>query len=72
MIKKAEQKGVKLLLPIDNVEGKEFSNDTERKVVESIDAGWSGFDIGPKTIELFKEALKGAKDCCLERTDGCI
>nr|WP_314458524.1 phosphoglycerate kinase [uncultured Clostridium sp.] len=61
MIKKAEQKGVKLLLPIDNVEGKEFSNDTERKVVETIDAGWSGFDIGPKTIELFKEALKGAK-----------
>ena len=61
MIKKAEQKGVKLLLPIDNVEGKEFSNDTERKVVESIDAGWSGFDIGPKTIELFKGALKGAK-----------
>jgi phosphoglycerate kinase len=61
MIKKAEDKGVKLLLPIDNVIGKEFSNDTERKVVESIEAGWSGFDIGPKTIELFKEALKGAK-----------
>lgn len=61
MIKKAELKGVKLLLPIDNVEGREFSNDTERKVVETIDAGWSGFDIGPKTIELFKEALKGAK-----------
>ncbi len=61
MIKKAEEKGVKLLLPIDNVIGKEFSNDTERKVVETIEAGWSGFDIGPKTIELFKEALKGAK-----------
>jgi phosphoglycerate kinase len=61
MIKKAEVKGVNLLLPIDNVEGKEFSNDTERRVVETIDAGWSGFDIGPKTIELFKEALKGAK-----------
>jgi len=61
MIKKAEKKGVKLLLPIDNMEGREFSNDTERKVVETIDAGWSGFDIGPKTIELFKEALKGAK-----------
>jgi phosphoglycerate kinase len=61
MIKKAEAKGVKLLLPVDNVEGKEFSNDTERKVVEAIDAGWSGFDIGPKSIELFKEALKGAK-----------
>lgn len=61
MIKKAETKGVKLLLPVDNLEGKEFSNDTERKVVSEIDPGWSGFDIGPKSIELFKEALKGAK-----------
>ena len=61
MIKKAEEKGVKLLLPVDHVEGKEFSNDTERKVVETIDAGWSGFDIGPKTIALFRDALKGAK-----------
>ncbi len=61
MIKKAEAKGVKLLLPVDNVEGKEFSNDTERKVVENIDEGWSGFDIGPKTITLFKDALKDAK-----------
>lgn len=61
MIKKAEEKGVKLLLPVDHVEGKEFSNDTERKVVDTIDAGWSGFDIGPKTIELFRDALKGAK-----------
>lgn len=61
MIKKAEEKGVKLLLPVDNVAGKEFSNDTERQVVENIPEGWSGFDIGPKSIELFKEALVGAK-----------
>ena len=61
MVKKAEAKGVKLLLPVDHVEGKEFSNDTEHKVVETIDAGWSGFDIGPKTIELYKKALEGAK-----------
>ena len=61
MIKKAEDKGVKLLLPVDHVEGKEFSNDTERKVVDVIEAGWSGFDIGPKTIELYKKALEGAK-----------
>lgn len=61
MVKKAKEKGVKLLLPVDNVEGKEFSNDTERKVVETIDVGWSGFDIGPKTIEIFKEALSDAK-----------
>ena len=61
MIEKAKEKGVKLLLPVDNVIGKEFSNDTERKVVETIEAGWSGFDIGPKSIELFKDALAGAK-----------
>ena len=61
MIKKAEAKGVKLLLPVDHVEGREFSNETEHKVVETIDAGWSGFDIGPKTIGLYKKALEGAK-----------
>ena len=61
MIEKAKEKGVKLLLPVDNVIGKEFSNDTERKVVQTIEAGWSGFDIGPKSIELFKDALAGAK-----------
>ena len=61
MVKKAADKGVKLLLPVDHVEGKEFNNDTERKVVDVIEAGWSGYDIGPKTIAAYKEALKGAK-----------
>lgn len=61
MIKKAEAKKVKLLLPMDHIEGREFSNDTEFKVVEQIDKGWSGFDIGPKTVELYKKALEGAK-----------
>lgn len=61
MIQKAKDKGVNLLLPVDHVEGREFSNDTERKVVDVIEAGWSGFDIGPKTIELYKKALEGAK-----------
>ncbi|WP_053984663.1 phosphoglycerate kinase [Niameybacter massiliensis] len=61
MVKKAEEKGVKLLLPVDHLVGKEFSNDTEKAVVETIEAGWSGFDIGPKTIELYKDALAGAK-----------
>ena len=61
MIQKAKDKGVKLLLPVDHVVGKEFSNDTENKVVETIEDGWSGFDIGPKSIALFSEALKGAK-----------
>ncbi len=61
MVKKAEAKGVKLLLPVDHVVGKEFSNDTEKATVDTIEAGWSGFDIGPKTIELYKKALEGAK-----------
>lgn len=61
MIRKAEDKKVKLLLPVDHVEGKEFSNETEFKIVDHIDKGWSGFDIGPKTIELYKKALEGAK-----------
>lgn len=61
MIQKAKVKSVNLLLPVDHMEGKEFSNDTERKVVAVIDAGWSGFDIGPKTIELYKKALESAK-----------
>ena len=70
MIKKAEDKGVKLLLPVDHVEGKEFSNDTERKVVDAIEAGWSGFDIGPKTIENLQEGSGGRQDRCLERPHG--
>ena len=62
MIEKAKAKGVNLLLPVDHIVGKEFSNDTERKAVEGdIEDGWSGFDIGPKSIALFSEALKGAK-----------
>ena len=61
MIKKAQDKGVNLLLPVDHVEGREFSNDTERKVVDTLEPGWAGYDIGPKTIENYKKALEGAK-----------
>ena len=63
MMKKAEEKGVKLLIPVDTVVGREFSNDTEFKTVPSntIEKGWEGLDIGEKTIELFKDALKDAK-----------
>ena len=62
MLKKAEEKGVKLLLPVDTVVGKEFAADTEHKVVDAdkMPADWEGLDIGPKTIELFSEAVKDA------------
>ena len=63
MMEKAEKKGVKLLIPIDTVITKEFKNDTPFKVVT---AGCQedddmGMDIGPKTCELYKDALKDAK-----------
>lgn len=63
LLKKAEEKGVKLLLPIDNVIATEFSNDAERKVVASdeIPADWEGLDIGPATVELFAKELEDAK-----------
>ncbi len=63
MMKKAEEKGVKLLIPVDTVVAKEFANDAESKIAEEgkIEDGWMGLDIGPKTIELFSEAVKDAK-----------
>lgn len=63
MLKKAEEKGVKLLLPIDTVIVKEFKNEAESDIVPTglIPDGWMGVDIGPKTIELFSGALKTAK-----------
>jgi phosphoglycerate kinase len=63
MMKKAEEKGVKFLIPIDTVVGLEFKNDTEFKTVDSdkMEADWQGFDIGEKTRELFSDALKDAK-----------
>ena len=63
LVEKAKAKGVKLLLPIDNVVGKEFAADTESMVVDydSIPDGWEGFDIGPKTIEMYCNELQNAK-----------
>ena len=60
---KAKERGVKLMLPVDTKVGKEFKPDTESKVVAwtEIPEGWEGFDIGPKTIEMFKEELQKAK-----------
>jgi 3-phosphoglycerate kinase len=63
LLDKAAAKGVKLLLPVDNKVGKEFNNDSESKVVTSgeIPEDYMGLDIGSNTIELFSDAIKGAK-----------
>lgn len=65
-IAKAEAKGVKLLLPVDNLATNELDFGAgkvgETKTFEgNIDDGWEGVDIGPKSIELFREAVAGAK-----------
>ena len=63
LMEKAKSKNVKLMLPVDTVIGKEFKRDTESKVVKSteIPNDWEGFDIGPKSIEIFVEEIKKAK-----------
>ncbi len=62
MMKDAEAKGVKFLIPVDNKVGKEYDENTEAMIVDSdtIPDGWMGLDIGPKTQELFTNAIKGA------------
>ena len=62
MMEKAKAKGVKFLIPIDNVVGKEYKEDTEYQIVDSDDIpdGWMGLDIGPKSTELFASAVKDA------------
>ena len=61
MIEKAAAKGVKFLLPVDNLCAAEFSADAEPVLVEgNIPENLMGMDIGPKTVELFAEAVKGA------------
>ena len=62
MVKKAEEKGVKLLLPIDTVIADKFAPDADSKVVKSgeIPAGWQGLDIGPETVKLYCDAVADA------------
>lgn len=62
MMEKAENRGIKLLIPVDTVVAQEFSNDAASKVSENgIEDGWMGLDIGPKTVKMFSDALRSAK-----------
>ena len=62
MMAKAAAKGVNFLLPVDNRVGKAYDENTEHMEVNSDDIpdGWMGLDIGPKSRELFANAIKGA------------
>ena len=74
MVKKAEEKGVKLLLPVDNIIGDQFSNDANTQTVAAgeIPDGWEGMDIGPKTEEIFSAAVKDAKTVVWNGPMGCF
>lgn len=63
MIKKAKEKGVKLLLPVDNIVGEKFAEDAEAITTkdQNIKDGYMGLDIGPKTSKLYAEEVKRAK-----------
>lgn len=62
-LKKAKEKGCNLMLPVDIVVGDDFSNDANTKVVpiNEIPADWEGFDIGPKTRELYADVIAKSK-----------
>ena len=62
MMAKAQAKGVKFLIPVDNKLGREYDENTESMYSDSdkIPADWMGLDIGPKTQEIFANAIKGA------------
>ena len=62
MVKKAADKGVKLLLPVDTVIADAFAPDAGHKVVKAgqIPDGWQGLDIGPETVKLYCDAVADA------------
>ena len=63
LMKKAEEKGVKLMIPVDNVVADKFAPDANTQIVsfKEIPDGWEGLDIGPETIKIYTEELKKAK-----------
>lgn len=63
LLKEAEEKGVKIILPIDSVVAREFKNDAEFKIVEEdgIGEGWMALDIGPQSEIMFGNTIKNAQ-----------
>ncbi|MEI7584998.1 phosphoglycerate kinase [Runella sp.] len=63
IIEKAKEKGVNIIMPVDNVCADSFSNDANRQIVATgqIPDGWEGLDIGPESIKLFEEVVRTSK-----------
>ncbi len=63
VLERASKKGVSIILPSDHLVVKAIENPTEAKLTSgpSIEAGWKGVDVGPKTLQQIKPVLEGAK-----------
>lgn len=63
LVQKAKDKGVNLLLPVDNVIADDFSNDANTNIAKTgeIPDGWMGLDIGPETVKLFSKVVAESK-----------
>ena len=73
MIEKAKELKVNFLLPIDNVAADKFDAEANTQIVgDDIPDGWMGLDIGPKTVELYSEAIKNAKTVVWNGPMGCF
>jgi len=73
MLAQAKERGVKLLLPVDNVAADAFSNDANIQTTgNEIPAGWMALDIGPATAKLYAEAVAGAKTVVWNGPMGCF
>ena len=72
-LKKAEEKKVKFLLPVDNKIADKFDNAANTKIVgNDIEDGWMALDIGPKTIELYSNEIASAKTVVWNGPMGCF
>ena len=63
LIAKAKEKGVQLLLPVDNVAADKFDNDAATKTtpIDEVPEGWMGLDIGPESIQKFNDVIANSK-----------
>ena len=73
MLKLAEEKGVKFLLPCDNIAADKFDPEANTQIVSGgVPADWMGLDIGPESIKSFSAALEGAKTVVWNGPMGCF
>ena len=72
MLALAKERGVKFLLPVDNIAADKFDPEANTQVVTEVPDGWMGLDIGPESVKLFSEALKGAKTVVWNGPMGCF